>query len=123
MSVRSTDVTPDCAKENAPAALTEEGMTDKAEQARKESSPTIVTPGAVSVASFVQPAKALAPIVVQVDGRMTVVRFEHPANADSGISVMDVAEKSMLVSVVQPASAPSAMSLTVDATVADVGLS
>lgn len=100
-----------------------EGDVVKAEQARNESFPTVVTPGAVSIASFVQPAKALAPIVVQVDGRMTVVRFEHPANADSGISVMDVAERSMPVSVVQPASAPSAMSVTVDATVADVGLS
>jgi hypothetical protein len=36
---------------------------------------------------------------------------------------MDVAERSMPVSVVQPAKAPSAMSVTVDATVADVGLS
>ena len=100
-----------------------EGDVVKAEQARNESFPTVVTPGAVSIASFVQPAKALAPIVVQVEGRMAVARFEHPANADSGISVMDVAERSMPVSVVQPAKAPSAMSVTVDATVADVGLS
>ena len=60
---------------------------------------------------------------VQDEGSVTVLSAVQPANADPGISVMDVEARLMLVSVVQPASAPSAISVTVDATVTDVGLS
>jgi hypothetical protein len=82
-----------------------------------------VTPDAATVARDVQPANAFAPIAVHAVGSVTDFSAVQPANADSGISVMDVDERLMLVSVVHPASAPSAISVTVDATVTDVGLS
>jgi hypothetical protein len=58
----------------------------------------------------------------QVDGRTTVASAVHPLNASAGIEVIEVAERSIEVSVAHPASAPSAMSVTVDATVTAVGL-
>lgn len=79
-----------------------------------------VTPDAATVARDVQPANAFAPIAVHAVGSVTDFSAVQPANADSGISVMDVDERLMLVSVVQPASAPSAMFDTVDSTVTDV---
>ena len=54
-------------------------------------------------------------------GSVTVVSAVQSANALSGISVIEVALRSMLVNVVHPANAPLAMSVIVEDAVTEVG--
>ena len=54
-------------------------------------------------------------------GSVTVVSAVQSANALSGISVIEVALRSMLVKVVHPANAPSAMEAMDAGAVTDVG--
>ncbi len=62
-------------------------------------------------------------MVVQEDGSVTVARAVHPAKQSDGIAVIDVEERSIDVSVVHQARAPSSMDVTDESTVTDVGLS